>query len=78
MVRGREREVRDEHAPRGLVGELEGLGAERELAVEPALLERVLEARPRGEHGGTQALDALIAQALLQRAEDDGGRGARA
>ena len=76
VVRRGEREVGDEHAPRRLVGELEGLGAERELAIDPALLERVLEARPRGEHGGAQALDALVAQALLQRAEDDRGGGA--
>ena len=76
VVRRGEREVGDEHAPGGLVGQLEGLGAERELAVEPALLEGVLEARPRGEHGGAEALDALVAQALLQRAEDDRGGGA--
>ena len=72
LVGGREREVGDQHAPRRLVGQLERLGAERDLAVDAlALRERVLEARPRGEHGGAQALGALVAQALLQRAEHD-------
>ena len=39
------------------------------------LRERVLEARARGEHGGAQAVGALVAQALLQRAEHDRRRG---
>jgi hypothetical protein len=73
----RQREVGDEHPPRGLVGELEHPVAERDLAVHrAAAAERVLEARPRGEHGRAQALDALVAQALLERAEDDCGGGA--
>jgi hypothetical protein len=35
--------------------------------------QRVLEARARGEHGGAQAVGALVAQPLLERAEHDGG-----
>jgi hypothetical protein len=79
VVGRRQREVGDEHAPRGLVGQLEGLAAERDLAVDlAALAQRVLEARPRGEHRRPQAVDALVAQALLERAEHDrGGRAER-
>ena len=80
LVRRREREVGDEHAAGGLVGQLERLELERDLARRRwlRLRERVLEARARGEHGGAQALGALVAQALLQRAEHDRrGRGER-
>ena len=78
VVVGRgQREVGDEHPPRGLVGQLEGLAAERDLAIHLALApQRVLEARPRRQHRRAQAVDALVAQALLERAEHDRGGGA--